>query len=49
MSISVFNDTKIYVACSAHVTTGGPELLHQLAVSSYKRFKHRSFYVLLQF
>jgi hypothetical protein len=30
MSISIFNDTKIYIACPANLATGGPELLHQL-------------------
>jgi hypothetical protein len=31
MSIKVFTDTKIYIACPANSATGGPELLHQLA------------------
>jgi hypothetical protein len=31
MSIKVFADTKIYIACPANSVTGGPELLHQLA------------------
>jgi hypothetical protein len=31
MSIKVFADTKIYIACPANGATGGPELLHQLA------------------
>jgi hypothetical protein len=31
MSIRVFADTKIYIACPANSATGGPELLHQLA------------------
>jgi hypothetical protein len=31
MSIKVFADTKIYIACPANFATGGPELLHQLA------------------
>jgi len=31
MSIKVYPDTKIYVACPANTATGGPELLHQLA------------------
>ena len=31
MSIKVYPDTKIYVACPANVATGGPELLHQLS------------------
>ncbi|MGC8869431.1 MAG: hypothetical protein ACP5P7_07235, partial [Sulfurihydrogenibium sp.] len=30
MSIEVYNDTKIYIACPANVATGGPESLHQL-------------------
>jgi len=29
--IEIYKDTKIYVACPANVSTGGPELLHQLA------------------
>jgi hypothetical protein len=29
MSIEVYNDTKIYIACPANFATGGPELLHQ--------------------
>ena len=29
MSIEVYNDTKIYIACSANFATGGTELLHQ--------------------
>jgi len=31
MSVKVFADTKIYIACPANLVTGGPELLHQLA------------------
>jgi hypothetical protein len=31
MSVKVFADTKIYIACPANSVTGGPELLHQLA------------------
>ncbi|ACD67165.1 MAG TPA: hypothetical protein DEA57_05385 [Sulfurihydrogenibium sp.] len=27
----IYKDTKIFVACPANVSTGGPELLHQLA------------------
>jgi len=30
MSVYVYPDTKIYVACPANTATGGPELLHQL-------------------
>jgi hypothetical protein len=29
--IEIYKDTKIFVACPANVSTGGPELLHQLA------------------
>ncbi|MEO2069347.1 MAG: hypothetical protein ABGX27_07545 [Desulfurobacteriaceae bacterium] len=31
MSIDIFPNTKIYIACPANIATGGPELLHQLA------------------
>ncbi|RRS32183.1 MAG: hypothetical protein P794_02065 [Epsilonproteobacteria bacterium (ex Lamellibrachia satsuma)] len=31
MSIPVYKNSKVYVACSANIATGGPELLHQLA------------------
>lgn len=31
MSIKIFSNTKVYIACPAYVATGGPELLHQLA------------------
>jgi len=31
MSVFVYPDTKIFVACPAHFATGGPESLHQLA------------------
>jgi len=31
MSIAIYSDTKIYIACPANSATGGPELLHQLA------------------
>lgn len=30
MNISIYPDTKIYIACPAKTVTGGPELLHQL-------------------
>jgi hypothetical protein len=30
MSVTIFDSTKIYIACPANVATGGPELLHQL-------------------
>ncbi|NPV38344.1 MAG: glycosyltransferase [Brevinematales bacterium] len=29
--IVIFSSSKVYIACPAHVSTGGPELLHQLA------------------
>jgi len=31
MSVEIYPDTKIYIACPANFATGGPELLHQLA------------------
>jgi hypothetical protein len=31
MSIKIYEDTKIYIACPANVATGGPKNLHQLA------------------
>ncbi len=30
MSVKVYHNTKIYIACPANVATGGPEALHQL-------------------
>lgn len=30
MPVEIYPTTKIYIACPAHVATGGPELLHQL-------------------
>ena len=30
MSVKIYPDTKIYVACPANIASGGPELLHQL-------------------
>jgi len=30
MSVTIFDDTKIYIACPGNKATGGPELLHQL-------------------
>ena len=31
MSVKIYQDTKIFIACPANFATGGPELLHQLA------------------
>jgi hypothetical protein len=30
MSVKIYQDTKIFIACPANFATGGPELLHQL-------------------
>jgi len=31
MSVKIYSNTKIFIACPANFVTGGPELLHQLA------------------
>jgi len=31
MSVKIYSNTKIFIACLANFATGGPELLHQLA------------------
>jgi len=31
MSVKIYPNTKIFIACPANIATGGPELLHQLA------------------
>jgi hypothetical protein len=31
MSVKIYQDTKIFIACPANFATGGPELLHQIA------------------
>jgi len=31
MSVEIYPNTKIFLACPAHIAIGGPELLHQLA------------------
>lgn len=33
MSVVIYNDTKVFIACPANAATGGPELLHQLGYS----------------
>ncbi|MGC8650994.1 MAG: hypothetical protein ACP5S8_08540, partial [Hydrogenobaculum sp.] len=30
MSVEIYKNSKIYIACPANFATGGPELLHQL-------------------
>lgn len=38
--IEIYEQTKVYVLCSAYSKTGGPELLHQLVhILSQKRYK----------
>jgi hypothetical protein len=34
--ITIFKDTKVFVACPAKISTGGPELLHQLVFNLRK-------------
>lgn len=31
MNVKVYINTKIFIACPSNLSTGGPELLHQLA------------------
>lgn len=42
-SISVFDGTKIYIACHPNIATGGPELLHQLAYHLINDLKVEAF------
>ncbi len=41
--VSIFDGTKIYIACPPNVATGGPELLHQLAYHLINDLKVEAF------
>jgi len=43
MSVKIYLNTKIYVACPANLASGGPELLHQLVYHLRKIFNNNAY------